>query len=99
MSTAICPPCRRPVRLPKKQPRDLTGTSSGLYVLSEALKIGSVRGNIRCLVEDPPAICPCPGGMEVFSMEGAAKGCLKQGIVIHSEFLSFYNPWPSPLYP
>lgn len=88
-----------PVRLPNKQLADLTGISSGLYVLSEALKIGRVRGNIRCLVEDSPVMCPCPGGMEVFSIEGAIKGYLKQGTVIHPECLSLYSPWLSPLYP
>ena len=81
-----------PVRLPKKQLADLTGTSSGLYVLSEALKIGCARSSIRCLAEDPPVICPRPSGMEDFSMEGAVKGCLKQGMAIHSEFLCFYSP-------
>lgn len=34
-----------------------------------------------------------------FSLEGAVKGCLKQVIVIYSDFLSVALGHPSPLYP
>lgn len=54
------------VRLPKKQFADLTGTSSEIFFLSEALKIGCVRDTIKYLFEDHPDICPCPGEMEAF---------------------------------